>query len=72
MHSNICCLECAFPIETATDFYEQGWGQSFHFAPRGPGETFRESIVRHEHYIALRLGIQPDDVVLDIGYSPFM
>jgi len=51
----------------ATDFYEQGWGQSFHFAPRGPGETFRESIVRHEHYIALRLGIQPDDVVLDIG-----
>jgi len=51
----------------ATDFYEQGWGQSFHFAPRGQSETFRESILRHEHYIALKLGIQPDDVVLDLG-----
>jgi len=51
----------------ATDFYEQGWGQCFHFAPRGNNETFREAIVRHEHYLALKLGIQPDDVVLDIG-----
>jgi len=51
----------------ATDFYETGWGQSFHFAPRGRNETFRESIVRHEHYMALKLGIKADDVVLDIG-----
>lgn len=51
----------------ATDFYEQGWGQSFHFAPRGHQETFRESMVRHEHYLALKLGIKADDVVLDLG-----
>jgi len=51
----------------ATDFYEQGWGQSFHFAPRGNHETFREAMLRHEHYIALKLGIQADDVVLDLG-----
>jgi len=50
-----------------TDFYEQGWGQSFHFAPRGRNETFRESIVRHEHYLALKLGIKPEDKVLDLG-----
>jgi len=23
-----------------TDFYEYGWGQSFHFAPRNRGESF--------------------------------
>jgi sterol 24-C-methyltransferase len=51
----------------ATDFYESGWGQSFHFAPRGRNETFRESIIRHEHHIALKLNIQPDDIVLDVG-----
>lgn len=50
-----------------TDFYESGWGQSFHFAPRGHNETFREAIVRHEHYLALQLGIKKDDVVLDLG-----
>ena len=51
-----------------TDFYETGWGQSFHFAPRGKQETFRESIIRHEHFLALKLNIKPDDVILDLGY----
>jgi len=51
----------------ATDFYETGWGQSFHFAPRGRSETFRESIIRHEHYLALKLNIKPTDYVLDVG-----
>ena len=54
-----------------TDFYETGWGQSFHFAPRGNNETFRESIMRHEHYLALKLNIKPDDVVLDLGYVEY-
>jgi len=30
-----------------------GWGDSFHFAPRFPGESFTDSIKRHEHYLAL-------------------
>ena len=38
-----------------TDFYEYGWGESFHFAPRYEGETFKQAIARHEHYIPLRL-----------------
>lgn len=51
----------------ATDFYEWGWGQSFHFANKLPGETFLSSIVRHEYYLAARLGIKPTDHVLDCG-----
>lgn len=39
----------------ATDFYEWGWGQSFHFAVQAYTESFQTSIVRHEHYLALRL-----------------
>ncbi len=53
--------------DLVTDFYEYGWGQSFHFAPRARGETFRESILRHEQWLALRLGLSPDSRVLDIG-----
>lgn len=51
----------------ATDFYEIGWGQSFHFANRLAGESHDSSIVRHEYYLASRLGIQPTDTVLDCG-----
>ena len=45
----------------ATDFYEWGWGQSFHFAERLPAETFGASIARHEYYLAARMGVQPSD-----------
>ncbi len=51
----------------ATDFYEYGWGRSFHFAPRVPGESFRESIVRHERNMADALGLKPGMVVADLG-----
>jgi len=51
----------------ATDFYEYGWGLSFHFAPRFSGESLRESIKRHEHYLALRLGLKAGDKVVDLG-----
>ncbi|RKP10626.1 S-adenosyl-L-methionine-dependent methyltransferase [Thamnocephalis sphaerospora] len=50
-----------------TDLYEYGWGQSFHFARSYPGESFRQSIARHEHYLAHRLGLQPGMKVLDVG-----
>ena len=50
-----------------TDFYEFGWGQSFHFAPRFKGETFRESILRAEYFLAARLGLKPGMTVLDVG-----
>jgi sterol 24-C-methyltransferase len=45
----------------------EGWGQSFHFASRFPGEGFEASLARHEHYLALKLGLKPGNVVLDVG-----
>ena len=53
--------------DLATDFYEFGWDKSFHFAPRVPGETFKASLARHEHYLALKLGLGPGMVVADLG-----
>ena len=53
--------------DLVTDFYEFGWGRSFHFAPRVPGETFKASLARHEHFLALKLGLQPGMLAADIG-----
>ncbi len=50
-----------------TDFYEFGWGKSFHFAPRVPGETFKQSLARHEHFLALNLNLKPGMLVGDFG-----
>ncbi len=38
--------------DLVTDLYEWGWGESFHFAPRAPNESFSASLARHEHYLA--------------------
>lgn len=53
--------------DVVTDFYEHGWGQSFHFATRRRGESFAASLARAEHYLALRLGLQAGTKVLDVG-----
>jgi len=53
--------------DLVTDFYEYGWGQSFNFATRFRGETMADAIVRGEHGLAVRLGLQPGTRVLDVG-----
>ena len=53
--------------DLVTDFYEYGWGQSFHFAPRHKGESFEASLVRHELFLAHVLGLRPGMKVLDVG-----
>lgn len=53
--------------DLVTNFYEYGWGQSFHFAPRHRWESFEASIARHEMYLALRLNLQKGQTVLDVG-----
>lgn len=53
--------------DLVTDFYEFGWGHSFHFAPRHNRESFDASIARHEHFLALKLGLQPGMEVADLG-----
>ncbi|KAL0283318.1 UNVERIFIED_CONTAM: Cycloartenol-C-24-methyltransferase [Sesamum angustifolium] len=45
--------------DLVTSFYEYGWGESFHFAPRWKGESLKESIKRHEHFLALQLVLKP-------------
>ena len=53
--------------DLATDFYEFGWGQLFHFAPRRRGESFRASLLRHERFLADKLALKPGMQVLDVG-----
>ncbi|PSS26476.1 Cycloartenol-C-24-methyltransferase [Actinidia chinensis var. chinensis] len=53
--------------DLVTSFYEYGWGESFHFAPRWKEESLKESIKRYEHFLALQLGLKPGQKVLDVG-----
>lgn len=53
--------------DLSTSFYEYGWGTSFHFAHRYKGESHTSSIKRHEHYLALKLGLKKGQKVLDVG-----
>merc|ERR1711959_131993 len=53
--------------DLATEFYEWGWGTSFHFADRRKGESFQSSILRHETYLAGRLGVKKGAKLLDCG-----
>ena len=53
--------------DLVTDFYEYGWGDSFHFAPRAPNESFADSLARHQRYLAQRLALRPGMRVADLG-----
>jgi len=53
--------------DLATDFYEFGWGHSFHFATRHKWESFESSIARHEMWLAHKLELRPGMRVLDVG-----
>lgn len=50
-----------------TDFYEYGWGSSFHFSRYYKGEAFRQATARHEHYLAHKMNINENMKVLDVG-----
>ncbi|KAH7102988.1 S-adenosyl-L-methionine-dependent methyltransferase [Auriculariales sp. MPI-PUGE-AT-0066] len=51
----------------ATELYEYGWAQSFHFSRFYKGEGFKQSLARHEHYLAAQMGLKPGMRVLDVG-----
>ena len=53
--------------DLVTDLFEYGWGRSFHFAHRNPGETFPESLARHERHMASKLDLGSGMKVLDLG-----
>jgi hypothetical protein len=50
--------------ELATDFYEYGWGEGFHFANLFKGESWEHSLTRYECKLALKLGLKQGDFVL--------
>jgi sterol 24-C-methyltransferase len=68
------CQLCSLPTlslqvvnsyyDLATDFYEYGWGQSFHFATQAKNEPYSQALARHEHFLALRLKLNKTDLVL--------
>jgi sterol 24-C-methyltransferase len=53
--------------DLATDFYEYGWGRSFHFSTRFRGESFKMATKRHEYHLASKLGLSKGQKVLDLG-----
>jgi sterol 24-C-methyltransferase len=53
--------------DLATDLYEEGWAQSFHFCRFAPAESFLQALARHEHYLAHRINITDSMTVLDVG-----
>ncbi|RUS32751.1 Delta(24)-sterol C-methyltransferase, partial [Jimgerdemannia flammicorona] len=53
--------------DLVTDFYEYGWGQSFHFCQLYKGDTFEENTNRHEAYLSVKLGLKRGMKVLDVG-----
>lgn len=53
--------------DLVTDFFEFGWGKSFHFAPQFPGEKMKDAILRHEYKLIDALKLKPKMRVLDVG-----
>ena len=51
----------------ATELFEYGWAQSFHFSRFYKGEAFAASLARHEHYLASQMNLRPGMRVLDVG-----
>ncbi|KAF8321915.1 S-adenosyl-L-methionine-dependent methyltransferase [Cantharellus anzutake] len=51
----------------ATLLYEYAWGRSFHFSRFYRGESFHQSVARHEHYLAAQMGLKSGMRVLDVG-----
>jgi len=50
-----------------TDFYEYGWGTSFHFAHTLATETHEASILRHEMRVLQEIRLSEGDHALDAG-----
>lgn len=53
--------------DLVTDFYQFGWCNSFHFAPRKIGERFKDSIARCERELSDVLGLRPGMKAMDVG-----
>ena len=50
-----------------TDFYEYGWGRSFHFAPAKVGVSLEDAQFCHQLLLGEAIGLRPGMKVLDVG-----
>jgi sterol 24-C-methyltransferase len=66
LHQPDLTSSCSY-YNLATDLYEYGWGQSFHFCRFAYGESFHRAIARHEHYLAHMMGLKEGMRTLDVG-----
>ena len=53
--------------DLAAEFYERGWGESFHFAAPPARERYADAMRRHERLVAGRLRVNALSSILDIG-----
>ncbi|KAJ1632723.1 S-adenosyl-L-methionine-dependent methyltransferase [Pavlovales sp. CCMP2436] len=51
----------------ATEFYEYGWGDSFHFGVRTRSEPHSKCIANSQNFVATKLRVGNFDKVLDMG-----
>jgi len=47
-----------------TDFYQYGWGDSFHFCAVYRGKSFRQCLLDHEHYLSDKMDLKAGMKVL--------
>ena len=59
---------------TVTEYYDLcselmifGWGESLHFAPLSPGESLKDSKIRHQRQMITKLELREGMTVVDIG-----
>jgi len=59
---------------TVTEYYDLcgelmvfGWGESLHFAPLSPGESLKDSKIRHQRQMIAKLELREGMAVVDIG-----
>ena len=53
--------------ELVTQFYERGWGDSFHFAPRHAGEPLPVALRRYERHLGEQLALAAGQRILELG-----
>ncbi|OGN64085.1 MAG: hypothetical protein A3E80_04560 [Chlamydiae bacterium RIFCSPHIGHO2_12_FULL_49_9] len=53
--------------DLVTDFFEFGWGKSFHFAPQTKEEKTKDAMLRHELKVADALKLKAGMKALDVG-----
>merc|ERR1719497_131858 len=51
----------------ATEFYEYGWGDSFHFGVRKQGQSHSACIANSQSFLAQKLRVNDMDRVLEMG-----